>query len=232
MKTKIRGFTLIELLVVIAIIDVLAGLLLPAFTRARERARQSNCENNLKQFALALTMYRQDFGTDQVPDWLSSLYPKYMSSPKTYLCRSDKSNGADGCKPNVSIAEVGEQYEYANDPGRPCSYLYEFNAGICQWAVGPPPYVTLPAGVDYTWRNVKMEQMEHGDNYQAVKQPYAQTYFPIIRCYHHWAERRWTYVDDGETKTAGLTINASYAGNVFRSSFLWDVPLDSMTELP
>ena len=56
-----QGFTLIELLVVIAIIAILAAILFPVFARAREKARQASCQSNLKQIALALLMYVQDY---------------------------------------------------------------------------------------------------------------------------------------------------------------------------
>jgi prepilin-type N-terminal cleavage/methylation domain-containing protein/prepilin-type processing-associated H-X9-DG protein len=75
-----RGFTLIELLVVIAIIAILAAILFPVFAQAREKARQTSCLNNQKQWAIAWQMYVQDYDENIPPYALRRTSPPWPSA--------------------------------------------------------------------------------------------------------------------------------------------------------
>jgi len=94
------GFTLIELLVVIAIIAILAAILFPVFAKAREKARQAACQNNMKQIAIAIVQYTQDWDeslpparnnsvNNSVTPWQWLVQP-YIKNIQVFKCPSNQ----------------------------------------------------------------------------------------------------------------------------------------------
>src|SRR5512141_3170367 len=101
-----RGFTLIELLVVIAIIGILAAMLFPVFARARESARKVQCLSNVKNIAMAVSMYLGEydkFWTNAIDSGLA----QYMSSGGS----TGPGGGTDDPGPTCKYASGGNPYE-------------------------------------------------------------------------------------------------------------------------
>ena len=135
-----RGFTLIELLVVIAIIAILASILFPVFSRAREKARQASCASNIKQLMLAVLMYSQDYDESLVNSWYDingdgaadytwrvAVAP-YIRNVQIFICPS-KANIAS--KFDGTVPDVNQNAGYARN--------------VMHWAPNPPdpPYGSI-----------------------------------------------------------------------------------------
>lgn len=148
-RRSVSGFTLIELLVVIAIISILATMLIPTLTNARELARQSACMSNLKGMGAALGLYSNDFdgffptnmaaghwtgpqlyayhsGAPKVYNYGLLYGEEYVSSSDAFLCPSAEPNG--GTYFNTDDGPAGRRnYFWEDDPTTPetfASYYY------------------------------------------------------------------------------------------------------------
>ena len=128
-RVKESSFTLIELLVVIAIIAILAAMLLPALSAARERARNANCVSKLKQIALADTMYAQE-NKDSLPigwgggdgtmvvgctDRISETPASWPNVPQGLLLTGKYLGGNEADQSNVPVERVEKYYKCPSD---------------------------------------------------------------------------------------------------------------------
>ncbi len=121
--TRHGAFTLIELLVVIAIIAILAAMLLPALAKAKQKAKQTGCINNLRQIGLAVTMYADDF--KQYPNcldigkgvyvWQTRLLSLMGNNRSAFSCPAARPDSAWDTNVNLTLSGPSGQLKTGED---------------------------------------------------------------------------------------------------------------------
>ena len=151
-----RAFTLIELLVVIAIIAILAAILFPVFGRARENARRSSCQSNLKQIGLGITQYVQDYDErmprdlitiDSVTYAWSVMVQPYIKSSQVFACPSNTKN-----KQTVTNGTA------ADGTTIPKSYSVSGDGGGHRWPMSADP--SIPPASSNSHIGANMSQIQ------------------------------------------------------------------------
>jgi prepilin-type N-terminal cleavage/methylation domain-containing protein/prepilin-type processing-associated H-X9-DG protein len=131
-----RAFTLIELLVVIAIIAILAGLLIPALARAKEKSKSANCQSNLRQLGMAAAMFDDDHQVYPV-GWKENHPEIWYRQLQPYLGKKATTNGGGIfiCPSSVQKARPDEVIKSGLRGGGFWGFLnyaqnYNINAGV------------------------------------------------------------------------------------------------------
>lgn len=194
-KNAMAAFTLIELLVVIAIIAILAAVLFPVFARARENARRSSCQSNMKQIGLGLLQYAQDYDErfpaatfdTEANNWRVVTFP-YLKSKQVFKCPS---------QPTATATD-----------GFPVSYAVNYptgNNGTTSMKSGPFGCGNWPYGTFYCTETYTLAQITSTsrvisvlDNYDPVRCHYEVDYDTTVlkdKIFLHLGTTNFLFVD-------------------------------------
>ena len=240
---KYRTFTLIELLVVIGIIAILAAMLMPALGKAREKARQTQCINQLKQVSLGIEMYKGD-NRGRFPYWTSRLFPDYINTRKVFECPMDKNPSTANASawnpyyPQGKEAAIVKLYDRAGNSGvhgdqdpnanpniaqnpnskqlHHVSYLYEMSdaPGFTLQSCCDSENCPLKSGT-ISMQDTKEHQLETGGGWGTATNN-GKPWDPTV----FPVVRCFFHM---KKKTNAPCLNVSYAGNFFMSQAEWEL---------
>lgn len=182
-RARSAGLSLVEILAVIAIMGILGAILLPALGRAREAARRSTCQNNLKQMGLMFKMYSgEDKGGRYPPKSLApgnflfalaSTYPEYISDLSLIFCPSDALEPADKFIGQNGVWRIeNDTVSIARADGNPmlpgydsvitsdrCYFYFGWTIPSNGWIIPPDPF--------WTWYISEIKEIfTHGGTYR------------------------------------------------------------------
>jgi len=204
---------MVEILVVIAIIAILAAMLLPALSGARERGRRTVCINNLKQFAAAYEMYAEDY-YERFPDsplalygsTTDSIYPKYIKMPKTFWCPSNFENP----QPDT----ITGNNDYLTLPRRQwnknnwyCSYAFVFGLSVSNNHAQPIPMISD--------RGLSPKEGKTGNHLYGIN----TLFFDGSAAWVKESEIVYCVPDNSSNPSTGTNINGSRYANVACSEY-------------
>jgi prepilin-type N-terminal cleavage/methylation domain-containing protein/prepilin-type processing-associated H-X9-DG protein len=213
-RWRSRAFTLIELLVVIVVIAILAALLMPALSKAKQRAQAIACQNNLKQLQLCLHLYVVDNNDYFVPNNSVAIIGSGSSDIKGLSWLPD--------------TDASSQYDPSNIVN---GLLYQYNNSLGIYHC-PGDFSTLktPAGqpmAQLRWRSYNMSQSING---YPEGDP---MYFPLIPAWkkftgirHPIPSELFVFIDENANTMQDAEFGNPPVGGIFPQNVWWDMPSD------
>lgn len=219
-RGKVAGFTLVELLVVIAIIAILMALIMPAISRAKSKANQISCLNNMRQLTLGAIMYASDheeeFPARRIPTnaWPHKLKPYYVNW-QIIACPSDRFGIAglftDALNPKRSylINGFNDYFRINLSPGDYKAFQqWRFAHGMKVAAISRPSDTILfgekrsgsghvHMDTDQGKRGNDFEEIEHKRHGQGSNFAFADGGIRLVKKYQElYPENLWAVIDE------------------------------------
>jgi prepilin-type N-terminal cleavage/methylation domain-containing protein/prepilin-type processing-associated H-X9-DG protein len=213
-----RGFTLVELLVVIAIIAILAAMLLPALSKAKQRAQTIICMNNLKQLNVCMHLYVVDNNDHFVPNNSIASFTLVMTTNGPVYVWTSLPGGS--WLPDVDASTEFDPSNIVN------GLLFQYNKSLPIYHC-PADLSTLESSSQLRWRSYNLSQSVNGypqgdpEYFQSIP---AWTKYTEVR--HPIPSELFVFIDESAETIQDADFGSPPVGGVFEQNVWWDMPSD------